>query len=79
VSGRRRHARRRHASGLAAQANEKSWSSAVAGAAPAKYLAARFHLDVTLLEPNKEFISCPFSNLVIVENLKTLTRLQRPA
>jgi len=46
------------------------------GATAAKYL--RLHdssLDVTLLEPNKEFISCPFSNLVVagVENLKTLT------
>ena len=46
------------------------------GATAAKYL--RLHdanLDVTLLEPNKEFISCPFSNLVLagVENLKTLT------
>ena len=46
------------------------------GATAAKYL--RLHdtsLDVTLLEPNREFISCPFSNLVVagVENLKTLT------
>ena len=46
------------------------------GASAAKYL--RLHdssLEVTLLEPNKEFISCPFSNLVVagVENLKTLT------
>lgn len=46
------------------------------GATAAKYL--RLHdanFDVTLLEPNKEFISCPFSNLVVagVENLKTLT------
>jgi sulfide dehydrogenase [flavocytochrome c] flavoprotein subunit len=46
------------------------------GATAAKYL--RLHdsgLEVTLLEPNKEFISCPFSNLVVagVENLKTLT------
>jgi sulfide dehydrogenase [flavocytochrome c] flavoprotein chain len=46
------------------------------GASAAKYL--RLHdssLEVTLLEPNKEFVSCPFSNLVVagVENLKTLT------
>ena len=46
------------------------------GASAAKYL--RLHdssLELTLLEPNKEFISCPFSNLVVagVENLKTLT------
>lgn len=46
------------------------------GATAAKYL--RLHdsaLDVVLLEPNKDFISCPFSNLVVagVENLKTLT------
>jgi NADPH-dependent 2,4-dienoyl-CoA reductase/sulfur reductase-like enzyme len=64
--------------GLAAQAKRKvvviggGWG----GATAAKYL--RLHdssLDVTLLEPNKEFISCPFSNLVVagVENLKTLT------
>jgi NADPH-dependent 2,4-dienoyl-CoA reductase/sulfur reductase-like enzyme len=64
--------------GLAAQAKHKvvviggGWG----GATAAKYL--RLHdssLDVTLLEPNKEFISCPFSNLVVagVENLKTLT------
>ena len=46
------------------------------GATAAKY----FRLDdssieVTLLEPNKEFISCPFSNLVLggVESLKNLT------
>ncbi len=32
-------------------------------------------IEVTLLEPNKEFISCPFSNLVLagVESLKNLT------
>lgn len=46
------------------------------GATAAKYL--RLHdptIDVTLIEPNKEFISCPFSNLVVagVEDLKTLT------
>ena len=46
------------------------------GATAAKYL--RLHdanLDVTLLEPSREFISCPFSNLVVagVENLPTLT------
>jgi NADPH-dependent 2,4-dienoyl-CoA reductase/sulfur reductase-like enzyme len=46
------------------------------GATAAKYL--RLHdpsLEVVLLEPNKEFISCPFSNLVVagIESLKTLT------
>jgi sulfide dehydrogenase [flavocytochrome c] flavoprotein subunit len=46
------------------------------GATAAKYV--RLHdpsIDVTLLEPNKEFISCPFSNLVLagVESLKNLT------
>jgi sulfide dehydrogenase [flavocytochrome c] flavoprotein subunit len=32
-------------------------------------------IEVTLLEPSKEFISCPFSNLVLagVESLKNLT------
>jgi len=46
------------------------------GATAAKYVRL---LDpassVTLLEPNKEFISCPFSNLVVagVESLKNLT------
>ena len=46
------------------------------GATAAKYI--RLYdpsIEVTLLEPNKEFISCPFSNLVLagVENLKNLT------
>jgi sulfide dehydrogenase [flavocytochrome c] flavoprotein subunit len=46
------------------------------GATAAKYLRlAEPGIEVTLLEPNKEFISCPFSNLVLsgVESLKSLT------
>jgi sulfide dehydrogenase [flavocytochrome c] flavoprotein subunit len=46
------------------------------GATAAKYLRlADPNIEVTLLEPNKEFISCPFSNLVLsgVETLKNLT------
>jgi len=46
------------------------------GATAAKYLRwAEPSIEVTLLEPNKEFISCPFSNLVLsgVESLKNLT------
>jgi sulfide dehydrogenase [flavocytochrome c] flavoprotein chain len=46
------------------------------GATAAKYLRlSDASVEVTLLEPNKEFISCPFSNLVLagVENLKNLT------
>ena len=46
------------------------------GATAAKYLRLSDpSIDVTLLEPNKEFISCPFSNLVLagVESLKNLT------
>jgi sulfide dehydrogenase [flavocytochrome c] flavoprotein chain len=46
------------------------------GATAAKYLRlADPAIEVTLLEPNKEFISCPFSNLVLsgVETLKNLT------
>jgi NADH dehydrogenase FAD-containing subunit len=46
------------------------------GATAAKYLRLTDpSIDVTLLEPNKEFISCPFSNLVLagVESLKNLT------
>ncbi|HSQ14456.1 MAG TPA: twin-arginine translocation signal domain-containing protein, partial [Candidatus Deferrimicrobium sp.] len=36
------------------------------GATAAKYLRLTDpSIDVTLLEPNKEFISCPFSNLVL--------------
>src|ERR687895_27292 len=52
------------------------------GATAAKYVRlADPSIDVTLLEPSKEFISCPFSNLVLagVESLKNLTmNLQRP-
>lgn len=46
------------------------------GATAAKYVRLTDpSIDVTLLEPNKEFISCPFSNLVLagVESLKNLT------
>ena len=36
------------------------------GATAAKYIRlADPSIEVTLLEPNKEFISCPFSNLVL--------------
>lgn len=46
------------------------------GATAAKYVKLTDpSIDVTLLEPNKELISCPFSNLVLagVESLKNLT------
>jgi NADPH-dependent 2,4-dienoyl-CoA reductase/sulfur reductase-like enzyme len=46
------------------------------GATAAKYIRiADPSIQVTLLEPSKEFISCPFSNLVLagVESLKNLT------
>ncbi|MGH7795596.1 MAG: FAD-dependent oxidoreductase [Candidatus Binatia bacterium] len=46
------------------------------GATAAKYLRLNDpSIEVTLLEPNKEFISCPFSNLVLagVEPIKNLT------
>jgi sulfide dehydrogenase [flavocytochrome c] flavoprotein chain len=46
------------------------------GATAAKYLRLSDpSIEVTLLEPNKEFVSCPFSNLVLagVESLKNLT------
>ena len=46
------------------------------GATAAKYIRLTDpSIEVTLLEPNKEFISCPFSNLVVagVESLKSLT------
>lgn len=46
------------------------------GATAAKYVKLTDpSIDVTLIEPNKEFISCPFSNLVLagVESLKNLT------
>jgi sulfide dehydrogenase [flavocytochrome c] flavoprotein chain len=46
------------------------------GATAAKYIRLNDpSIDVTLLEPSKEFISCPFSNLVLagVEQLKNLT------
>jgi NADPH-dependent 2,4-dienoyl-CoA reductase/sulfur reductase-like enzyme len=46
------------------------------GATAAKYVRLTDpSIEVTLLEPNKEFISCPFSNLVLagVESLKNLT------
>jgi sulfide dehydrogenase [flavocytochrome c] flavoprotein chain len=46
------------------------------GATAAKYIRlGDSSIEVTLLEPNREFISCPFSNLVLsgVESLKNLT------
>jgi sulfide dehydrogenase [flavocytochrome c] flavoprotein chain len=46
------------------------------GATAAKYIRlGDASIEVMLLEPNKEFISCPFSNLVVagVESLKNLT------
>ncbi len=46
------------------------------GATAAKYIRlADPSIEVTLLEPNKEFVSCPFSNLVLsgVESIKNLT------
>jgi sulfide dehydrogenase [flavocytochrome c] flavoprotein subunit len=46
------------------------------GATAAKYIRLIDpSIEVTLLEPSKEFISCPFSNLVLsgVESLKNLT------
>ena len=46
------------------------------GATAAKYVRLTDpSIEVTVLEPNKEFISCPFSNLVVagVESLKSLT------
>lgn len=46
------------------------------GATAAKYVRLTDpSIEVILLEPNKEFISCPFSNLVLagVESLKNLT------
>src|SRR3989304_2751662 len=46
------------------------------GATAAKYVRlADSSIEVTLLEPNKEVISCPFSNLVLsgIESIKRLT------
>src|SRR3990172_7991461 len=46
------------------------------GATAAKYIRLTDpSIEVTLLEPSKQFISCPFSNLVLagVESLKNLT------
>ena len=46
------------------------------GATAAKYVRLNDpSIEVTMLEPSKEFISCPFSNLVLagVEQLKNLT------
>ncbi|MBI2091103.1 MAG: NAD(P)/FAD-dependent oxidoreductase [Deltaproteobacteria bacterium] len=46
------------------------------GATAAKYVRlADPSIEVTLLDPNKQFISCPFSNLVLsgVESIKRLT------
>ena len=46
------------------------------GSTAAKYIRLLDpSIEVTLLEPNKEFVSCPFSNLVLsgVESIKRLT------
>jgi len=69
------------ASGLASFAAETTRKVVVigggwGGATAAKYVRLTDpSIEVTLLEPNKEFISCPFSNLVLagVESLKNLT------
>jgi len=49
------------------------------GATAAKYirLLSEYTLDVTLVEPDKEFISCPLSNLVVGGSRK-LTDISRP-
>jgi NADPH-dependent 2,4-dienoyl-CoA reductase/sulfur reductase-like enzyme len=49
------------------------------GATAAKYirLLSNQKIDVTLVEPDKEFISCPLSNLVLGGS-RTLTDLSRP-
>jgi NADPH-dependent 2,4-dienoyl-CoA reductase/sulfur reductase-like enzyme len=48
------------------------------GATAAKYirLLSEYSIDVTLIEPNREFISCPMSNLVIggSRNLSDISR-----
>ena len=49
------------------------------GATAAKYIRwlSGYKLDVTLIEPNKEFISCPLSNLVVGGSRK-LSDISRP-
>ena len=49
------------------------------GATAAKYIRwlSNYKLDVTLIEPNKEFISCPLSNLV-VGGSRQLSDMSRP-
>ncbi len=49
------------------------------GATAAKYIRwlSSYQLDVTLIEPNKEFISCPLSNLVVGGSRK-LSDISRP-
>ena len=49
------------------------------GATAAKYIRwlSMNQLDVTLIEPNKEFISCPLSNLVVGGSRK-LSEISRP-
>lgn len=49
------------------------------GATAAKYIRwlSSYQLDVTLIEPNKEFISCPMSNLVVGGSRK-LSDISRP-
>ena len=49
------------------------------GATAAKYIRwlSMNQLDVTLVEPNKEFISCPLSNLVVGGSRK-LSEISRP-
>jgi NADH dehydrogenase FAD-containing subunit len=49
------------------------------GATAAKYIRwlSDYKLDVTLIEPNKEFISCPLSNLVVGGSRK-LSDISRP-
>ena len=63
---------------FSARRDAESSSSAAAGAARRRqniFALTDPSIEVTLLEPNKEFISCPFSNLVLagVESLKNLT------
>ncbi len=49
------------------------------GATAAKYirLLSEYQIDVTLVEPNKEFISCPLSNLVVGGSRK-IADISRP-
>ena len=49
------------------------------GATAAKYirLLSEGKIDVTIVEPNKEFISCPISNLVIAEDNSIINKSSR--